>query len=101
MNLVLFTGNDCPICVEIEEAFKKKYKEELESGEADIVNLDEEPDAQQFWMENELPLAPTMVVVADNKKLVCVLDPKELLEDKEAPKELQKVAASTLDKKPG
>jgi len=81
VNLVLFTGNDCPICHEVEEAFKKRYKEELDSGEADIVNLDEEEDAQQFWMENDLPLAPTMVVVSDEKKLITVLDPKELLNE--------------------
>ncbi|GAI89385.1 unnamed protein product [marine sediment metagenome] len=80
MNLVLFTGNDCEPCQEVEEAFKKRFKEELDSGEADIVNLDEEEDAQQFWMENELPLAPTMIVVSDKKKLVTILDPKELLE---------------------
>ena len=79
MNLVLFTGNECEPCREVEEAFKKRYKAELDSGEADIVNLDEEEDAQQFWMENELPLAPTMVVVSDQKKLITILDPKELL----------------------
>ena len=81
MNLVLFTGNECEPCHEVEEAFKKRYKEELASGEADIVNLDEEEDAQQFWMENELPLAPTLVVVSDQKKLITILDPKELLEE--------------------
>ena len=82
MNLVLFTGNECPPCTEVEEAFKKRFKAELDSGEADIVNLDEEEDAQQFWMENELPLAPTMVVVSDQKKLITILDPRELLEEK-------------------
>ena len=81
MNLVLFTGNDCDPCTKVEEAFKKRYKEELASGEADIVNLDEEEDAQQFWVENDLPLAPTMVVVSDQKKLITILDPKELLEE--------------------
>jgi len=81
MNLVLFTGNECEPCQEVEEAFRKRYKEELDSGEADIVNLDEEEDAQQFWMENDLPLAPTMVVVSDQKKLITILDPKELLEE--------------------
>lgn len=80
MNLVLFTGNGCPPCEEVEAAFRKRYKEELDSGEADIVNLDEEEDAQQFWMENDLPLAPTMVVVSDQKKLITILDPKELLD---------------------
>ena len=79
MNLVLFTGDECPVCHEVEEAFKKRYKEELDSGEADIVNLDEDEESQQFWIENELPLAPTMVVVSDQKKLVTILDPKELL----------------------
>lgn len=79
MNLVLFVGNECQICDEVKEAFKMRFKEELDNGEADIVNLDEEEDAQQFWMENGLPLAPTMIVVSDQKKLVTVLDPTELL----------------------
>lgn len=69
------------MCHEVEEVFRKRYKQELDSGEADIVNLDEEEDAQQFWMENELPLAPVMVVVSDQKKLITILDPKELLEE--------------------
>lgn len=81
MNLVLFVGNDCPPCDKVKEAFKQRYKEELDSGEADIVNLDEEEDAQQFWIENELPLAPTMVVVSDQKKVITVLDPTELLKE--------------------
>lgn len=79
MNLVLFTGNECGVCHEVEEAFKKRYKAELDSGEADIVNLDEEEDAQQFWMEHDLPLAPTMIVVSDQKKVITILDPKDLL----------------------
>ena len=81
MNLVLFTGNDCEVCHEVEEAFKKRYKEELDSGEADIVNLDEDEESQQFWMENELPLAPTMIVVSDEKKLITILDANGLLEE--------------------
>lgn len=85
MNLVLFTGNDCSVCHEVEEQFKKQFKEELDSGEADIVNLDEEEDAQQFWMENDLPVAPTIIVVSDQKKLVAVLDSDQLLQ-REKPK---------------
>lgn len=81
MNLVLFTGNDCPVCEEVEAKFKHLFKEELDSGEADIVNLDEEEDAQQFWMENELPLAPTLIVVSDQKRLITILDPKDLLKE--------------------
>jgi len=79
MNLVLFIGDDCPSCHRVEEAFRKRYKEELDSGEADIVNLDQEEDAQQFWMENNLPLAPTLIVVSDKRKLITILDADELL----------------------
>jgi len=81
MNLVLFVGNDCQPCDKVKEAFTKRFKEELDSGEADIVNLDEEEDAQQFWIENDLPLAPTMVVVSDQKKVITILDPAELLKE--------------------
>jgi len=84
MNLVLFTGNECNICHDAEEAFKKAFKEELESGEADIVNLDEDEESQQFWMENELPVAPCMIVVSDKKKVISILDTAELIKkDKE------------------
>ncbi|GAJ24313.1 unnamed protein product, partial [marine sediment metagenome] len=51
MILTLFTGDECPPCTEVEEAFKKRYKEEIESGEADIVNLDINEAAQEFWAE--------------------------------------------------
>ena len=81
MNLVFFKGNECPVCDAAEKEFRKRFKEELDSGEADIVNLDEEEDAQQFWMENELPLAPVMVVVSDKKKVITILDPKEMLKE--------------------
>ncbi len=81
MKLRLFTGNDCPPCDEVKEAFKRRYKEELDSGEADVVNLDEDEKAQQVWMENELPLAPVMVVMSDQEKIITILDPTELLKE--------------------
>ena len=84
MNLVLFTGNDCSVCDEVQKAFADRFKEELDNGEASIVNLDEEEDAQQFWFENDLPLAPCLVVVSDSKKLVSILDAQELLKHEEA-----------------
>lgn len=80
MILTLFTGDECPPCTEVEEAFKKHYKEELDSGEADIVNLDDNEAAQQFWTEHSLPLAPVMVVTTDNGKLISVIEAHELLE---------------------
>lgn len=80
MNLVLFVGNDCSVCEEVEKAFRKEYKRELDRGEADVVNLDEDERAQQVWMENDLPLAPSMIVISDSLKVITVLNPKELLE---------------------
>ena len=79
MNLVLLVGNDCPVCDDVKAAFKREYKKEIDSGEADIVNLDEDEKAQQIWMENELPLAPTMIVITDNLKIITVLDVDEFL----------------------
>jgi len=84
MDIVLFTGNECPICHDIEEAFKERFKEELDSGEADIVNLDEDETAQQFWAENELPLAPIIFIVSEGKKIITVLDPMQLLKEASA-----------------
>jgi glutaredoxin len=81
MNVVLLTGNDCQPCHQVEEAFKKKFKDEIESGEADIVNLDEDEQAQKVWAENDLPLAPTIIVISDKMKVISVLDPSQLLEE--------------------
>jgi len=80
MILTLFTGDECPPCTEVEEAFKKRYKEEIGSGEADIVNLDENEAAQQFWAEHDLPLAPVMVVTTDSGKLISVIEAEEIME---------------------
>ena len=81
MNIILFTGDGCDICHDAEEKFKTKYKAELDSGEADIVNLDEDEGAQRFWMENDLPVAPIVAVVTDKQRLICLLDPDELLKE--------------------
>lgn len=83
MQLVLFTGDGCQPCHDAEEAFRKRYKEEIASGEADIVNIDEDEQAQQFWAENELPVAPVMFVLSEGNKIITVLDPHELLEEAE------------------
>ena len=80
MILTLFTGDECPPCTEVEEAFKRKYKEEIASGEADIVNLDINEAAQEFWVTHELPLAPVMVVTTDNGKLISIIEAQELKE---------------------
>ena len=81
MELTLFTGDGCNICHDAEETFKKKFKEELDSGEADVVNLDENEEAQQFWAENDLPVAPCMVITSEKGKLIAVLDATDLLNE--------------------
>ena len=79
MNLILFIGNECGPCEEAEKAFRHEYRKELDSGEADIVNLDEDEKAQQVWMENDLPLAPVMIVISDRLKVITVLNPDDLI----------------------
>ncbi len=81
MNIILLTSESCGVCNETKELFKKKYADELKSGEADICNLDEDEGAQQFWAENELPLTPVVVVVSDKQKIIAVLDPEGLKEE--------------------
>lgn len=81
MELILFTGNDCKVCHDVEEAFRKKFAKELDSKEAEVVNLDENEGAQQFWMENELPVAPVIVIMTESDTLVAVLDTEALLKE--------------------
>ena len=70
MKLVLLTSEDCPICEEAEEKFKKDFWRELDSGEAKIVNLDQDEEAQEMFITNDLPLAPIVLLVTDKNKLV-------------------------------
>jgi peroxiredoxin len=84
MEIVLFTGSECSLCEQAEKAFKEKYAKELETGEANIVNLDEDENekAQKFWMDHELEPAPCIVVVSENETLVTVLDTEKHLDIK-------------------
>ncbi len=83
MELILFIGEDCDPCHKAEDAFKKKYAKELESGEATIVNLDDASNeqAQKFWIEHELPLAPVCAVITENEQLIAVIEADKLLPD--------------------
>ncbi len=80
MKLILLTSEDCPICDEAVEKFKKNFWRELDSGEAKIVNLDQDEEAQEMFLENDLPLAPVLIVVTDKKKVISHIEVKELLE---------------------
>ncbi len=80
MNLILLTSDDCPICDEAEKQFKKNFWRELDTGEAKIVNLDQDEEAQEMFLENDLPLAPVVILVTDKKKVISHIEVKELLE---------------------
>jgi len=80
LKLVLLVGDECNICEEAKEAFMKKFHQEVANNEAEIVNLDENEQYQQLWMENELPLAPVVVLTNDKGKMISSIPPEELLE---------------------
>ncbi len=80
MKLVLLTGEDCPICDEAEEKFKKNFWRELDSGEAKIVNLDQDEEYQEMFMENDLPLAPIVLLVTEKNKVISHIEAKDLLD---------------------
>ncbi len=79
MKLILLTGEDCPVCEVAVEKFKKDFWRELDNGEAKIVDLDNDEAAQELWMENDLPLAPIVLLVTDKERLISHIDTKELL----------------------
>mgnify|MGYP001589082144 CR=1 FL=1 len=78
MKLVFLTGDECDVCHELEVKFKEKFKAELDSGEAMFLNLDQDTEAQDWWIENELPVAPAMVVATEEGRVVAVLKAEEL-----------------------
>ncbi len=79
MKLVLLTAEDCEICHEAEERFKKDFWRELDTGEAKIVNLDQDEEAQEIFLENDLPLAPIVILVTDRNKVISHIETKDLL----------------------
>lgn len=84
MKLILLTAEECDICHDAEELFKKEFAKELASGEAEIKNLDIDAEAQEMWMELDLPLAPTVILMSDDKKVIASVEPNDLI--KEIPK---------------
>lgn len=82
MKLILLTTDkeDCNLCEEAEKQFKKAFWRELDSGEAKIVNLDNDEEAQELWIENDLPLAPIVILVTDKNKVVSHIETKDILE---------------------
>ena len=82
MKLIMLSTDDCSICQESELKFRETFKKEIDKGEAEVVNLDQDESMQQLWFENELPLAPTVILVTnDKKKVISNIDPEDLLEE--------------------
>ena len=97
MKLVLLTSEDCNICEDAEKQFTKRFWRELDNGEAKIVNLDQDEKAQELWMTHDLPLAPIVILVTDDNKVISHIEPKDLVEGiKEA-----ETAGAPADKQPG
>lgn len=80
MKLILLTAEDCDICHEAEEKFKKWFWKEIDSGEMKIVNLDADEAAQELWMENDLPPAPIVILATDKGKIISHIEPQDLIE---------------------
>jgi len=98
MKLILLTGEDCPPCEDDEKQFKKVFWRELDNGEAKIVNLDQDEEAQEMWMNNDLPLAPIVILTTDSGKIISHIETKDIIE---GVKEASPVAATAeTDKAP-
>lgn len=79
MKLVLLTAEDCNICEEAVEKFKKDFYRELDNGEAKIVNLDEDEEFQEIFLENDLPLAPIVLLLTDKNRVISHIETKDIL----------------------
>lgn len=79
MKLVLLTAEDCNICEEAVDKFKKDFWRELDNGEAKIVNLDEDEEFQEIFLENDLPLAPIVLLLTDKNRVISHIETKDIL----------------------
>lgn len=80
VSMILMVGNDCPPCQEDEATFKQVFKDEIKSGEAEIVNLSEDEDALAFWAEHDLPVTPVVIMTTDKGKVIDILSVEELVD---------------------
>lgn len=80
VSMILMIGSDCPPCQEDEATFKQVFKDEIKSGEAEIVNLSEDEDALAFWAEHDLPVTPVVIITTDKGKVIDILSVEELVD---------------------
>lgn len=74
MKLILLTSDECDICEEAEAKFKKDFWQEIDRGEAEIVNLDQDEEAQEMFITNDLPPSPIVLIVTEKKKLIAHIE---------------------------
>lgn len=79
MKLVLLTADECDICDEAVEKFKKDFYREIDNGEAKVVNLDEDEEFQEIFLENDLPLAPIVLLMTDKNRVISHIETKDIL----------------------
>jgi hypothetical protein len=100
MKLKLFITDDCSLCVDAELQIRKTLKDQVDNGEVEIVNLDQDEGAQESWIENDLPLAPIVVLMTDNGKVISTIEPDDLVsgmkEAKPADKSADNAAAKSI-----
>ena len=73
MQLVLLVTNDCGLCAGEIEKLKAKYSPEIKTEEVAIYNIDDNEDSKEFWIKNNLPTPPVLVLVTDDAKYVATL----------------------------
>lgn len=79
MKLVLLTADECDICDAAVEKFKKDFYREIDNGEAKVVNLDEDEEFQEIFLENDLPLAPIVLLMTDKNRVISHIETKDIL----------------------
>ena len=73
MQLVLLVTNDCGLCAGEIEKLKVKYGPEIKTEEVAIYNIDDNEKSKEFWITNNLPTPPVLVLVTDDAKYVATL----------------------------
>ncbi len=84
MQLVLLVTSDCGVCAADVKKLEAKYAEELKTEEVAIYNIDESEDAKEFWVRNNLPTPPVLVLVTDDAKYIATLPIAEILAEVKA-----------------
>jgi len=94
VKLVLLTGEECGLCDEAVAAFNKQFGREIAHEEAEVVNLDADDAWQEKFVENDLPLAPVIVLVTNEGTIVSTVSPEDLLNYKPQAKDIEDLPAT-------